>query len=74
MSDLEIPQFFEGPSLALWILAWIFLSVGLLFLIVLVVYTKYGRETSIRLSIIASIISAGFLGFSFHFFLLNFGL
>jgi len=65
---------FEVPSLTLWILAWIFLIVGLIAMIVLIVYTRYGREISIRLSLIAIIIAAAFLGFSIHFFLLNFGI
>lgn len=62
------------PSLALWILAWIFLFIGLASLIVLVIYTKYGREISIRLSLMSIIIAAIFLGFSLHFFLLNWGI
>ncbi|MHA2181738.1 MAG: hypothetical protein ACXAAH_09975 [Promethearchaeota archaeon] len=64
----------EFPSSTLWFLAWIFLFVGLIALIVLVVYTRYGREKSVRLSVITVIISATFLGFSIHFFLLNFGI
>ncbi|MFW9822299.1 MAG: hypothetical protein ACFFDB_02380 [Promethearchaeota archaeon] len=62
------------PSLTLWTLAWIFLFIGLIALIVLVVYTRYGREKSVRLSVISIIISAIFLGFSIHFFLLNYGI
>ncbi|MFX1315177.1 MAG: hypothetical protein ACFE9T_04890 [Promethearchaeota archaeon] len=62
------------PSLTLWVLAWIFLFIGLASLIILVIYTKYGREISIRLSLISVIIAAIFLGFSFHFFLLNWGI
>ena len=64
----------EFPSLTLWLLAWIFLIIGIIALVVLVVYTRYGREKSVRLSVINIIISATFLGFSIHFFLLNFGI
>ncbi|MFW9987162.1 MAG: hypothetical protein ACFFC3_00740 [Candidatus Odinarchaeota archaeon] len=62
------------PSLSLWVLAWIFLIIGLISLAILVLYTKYGREVSIRLSIISIVISSIFLGFAFHFFLLSEGL
>ena len=62
------------PSLTLWVLAWIFLFIGLAALTVLVIYTKYGREISIRLSLISIVFAAVFLGFSLHFFLLNWGI
>ncbi|MFX1366802.1 MAG: hypothetical protein ACFFCE_12640 [Promethearchaeota archaeon] len=62
------------PSLTLWVFAWIFLIIGLISLIILVIYTKYGREVSIRLSIISIVIMAIFLGFSFHFFLISWGI
>ncbi|MFW9895562.1 MAG: hypothetical protein ACFFD7_07150 [Candidatus Thorarchaeota archaeon] len=62
------------PSLTLWTFAWIFLFIGLIALTVLVLYTRYGREKSVRLSVISIIISAIFLGFSIHFFLLNYGI
>ncbi len=62
------------PSLSLWVLAWIFLIVGLIALVILIVYTKYGREKSVRLSIISILIMSIFLGFAFHFFLLNWGI
>ncbi len=65
---------FQVPSLTIWILAWIFLMIGLVALITLVVYTRYGREISIKLSIISIGISAVLLGFSFHFFLITFGI
>lgn len=65
---------FEVPSLTLWILAWIFLIVGLIAITILIVYTRYGREISIRLSLLAIIAAATFLGFAIHFFLLNFGI
>lgn len=65
---------FELPSLTVWVLAWILLSLGLVALIVLVLYTKYGREFSIKLSVISIIISSAFIGFSIHFFLLSFSL
>ena len=64
----------EFPSLTLWLLAWIFLFIGLISLVVLVIYTRYGREKSVQLSVISIIISATLLGFSIHFFLLNFGI
>lgn len=62
------------PSLTLWTLAWIFLIIGLVALTVLVTYTRYGREKSVRLSILSIIIASVFLGFSIHFFLLNWGI
>ncbi len=62
------------PSLSLWVLAWIFLIIGLIALAILIVYTKYGREKSVRLSIISILIVSIFLGFAFHFFLLNWGI
>jgi len=65
---------FQIPSLTIWILAWIFLIIGLFALTTLVVYTRYGRELSIKLSIISISISAVLLGFSFHFFLITFGI
>ena len=64
----------QVPSLPLWILSWIFLFTGIGLLIILILYTKYGRETSIRLSIIAIVMASVFLGFAFHFFLLNAGI
>jgi hypothetical protein len=71
--ERPIEELFEGPSLPLWIIAWVFLAVGLISLTVLIVYTKYGREISIRLSVITIVISSIFLGFAFHFFLLSAG-
>jgi len=65
---------FQGPSLGLWAFAWIFLIIGILLLGILIIYTKYGRELSIKLSILSIFIASTFLGFSFHFFLLHFGL
>ncbi|MFX0035273.1 MAG: hypothetical protein ACFE9I_06500 [Candidatus Hermodarchaeota archaeon] len=62
------------PSLSIWILAWIFLVIGLISLIVLVLYTKFGREVSVRLSVISIVITSIFLGFAFHFLLLSWGL
>ncbi len=62
------------PSLTIWALAWVFLIVGLISLIILVIYTKYGREISIKLSIISGVISAVFLAFAVHFLLLSWGL
>ena len=71
--EKPIEEFFEGPSLTLWILSWVFISIGLVALIVLIVYTKYGREISIRLTIIAIVVSSIFFGFAFHFLLLQAG-
>ncbi|TFG03140.1 MAG: hypothetical protein EU540_00275 [Promethearchaeota archaeon] len=71
--DRPPEEWYEGPSLLLWVLGWIFLFIGLTALIVLVLYTKYGREISIRLSIITIIVASIFLGFGFHFILINFG-
>jgi len=62
------------PSLSIWVFAWIFLVIGLVSLIILIIYTKYGREVSIRLSIISIVIAAIFLGFAFHFLLLSWGI
>jgi hypothetical protein len=64
----------QVPSLLLWVLAWIFLFIGLAALTILVVYTRYGREKSVRLSVISIITASVFLGFSIHFFLLNWGI
>lgn len=74
MNLLLLLQVFDGPSLTLWIFTWIFLSIGGIGLVVLVLYTKYGREISIKLMVISIAISSIFLGFAFHFFLLNFGI
>ena len=71
--EKPIEEFFEGPSLILWIISWVFISIGLVALTVLIVYTKYGREISIRLSIITVVVSSIFLGFAFHFLLLQAG-
>ena len=62
------------PSLTLWVLAWLFLFIGLVALTILVIYTIYGREKSVRLSVTSIIIASIFLGFSIHFFLLNWGI
>ncbi len=62
------------PSLTIWVLAWFFLIIGLISLTVLVLYTKYGREISIKLSILSGVISAIFLAFALHFLLLSWGL
>ncbi len=69
-----LEEAFQGPSLALWVFAWIFLIIGIIILFILIIYTKYGRETSIRLSVITISLVSFFLGFSFHFFLLHFGM
>ena len=71
--DRPPEEWYEGPSLLLWVLGWIFLFIGLTALIVLVLYTRYGREISIRLSIITIVVASIFLGFGFHFLLINFG-
>ncbi|NHJ20257.1 MAG: hypothetical protein EAX91_04875 [Candidatus Lokiarchaeota archaeon] len=65
---------FQVPSMTIWVLAWVFLVIGFFSLAILIIYTKYGRELSIRLSIISIIISAILLGFAFHFFLITFGI
>jgi hypothetical protein len=65
---------FQVPSMPIWILAWVFLCIGLLSLAILIVYTRYGRELSIKLSIISVSFAAVFLGFAFHFFLITFGI
>jgi hypothetical protein len=64
----------EVPSLTLWVLAWLFLVMGLIALTILVVYTRYGREKSVRLSVISIVIGSILLGFSIHFFLLTWGI
>jgi hypothetical protein len=58
----------------LLVFAWIFLILGLASLAILIIYTKYGREVSVRLSIFSVVIASIFLGFSLHFFLLIWGL
>lgn len=67
-------EWYEGASLPLWVFGWIFLSFGLVALAILIIYTKYGREISIKLSVITVTIASILLGFAFHFFLLNAGL
>ncbi len=62
------------PSLSLWVFAWLFLIIGLVSLTILILYTKYGREVSVRLSIISIVIASIFLGFALHFFLLSWGI
>jgi len=71
--ERPIEELFEGPSIVLWVLAWIFFGVGMVFLLILVLYTKYGREISIRLSLITIVAGSLFLAFSIHFFLLQAG-
>ncbi|MEJ2294195.1 MAG: hypothetical protein P8Y23_05445 [Candidatus Lokiarchaeota archaeon] len=65
---------FGVPSLSLWILAWVFLIIGIITLAILIIYTRYGREVSIKLSVISIAIASILLGFAIHFFLLNFGI
>ena len=43
---------FTGPNLILYVFAWIFLSLGIVALTILILYTKYGREISIKLSVL----------------------
>jgi len=64
---------FQVPSMTIWVLAWVFILIGFFSLAILIVYTRYGRELSIKLSIISISIAAIFLGFGFHFFLITFG-
>jgi len=71
--EKPIEELFEGPSIVLWVLAWVFFGIGMVSLLILVLYTKYGREISIRLSVITIFVGSIFLGFSFHFFLLQAG-
>ena len=65
---------FEVSSLSLWILAWVFLIIGIITLVILIIYTRYGREVSIKLSVISIAVTSILLGFAIHFFLLNFGI
>ena len=65
---------FEIPSITLWVLAWIFLLVGIFSVVVLILYTKYGRELSMKLTILSIVFSAVFLGFATHFFLTTIGI
>ena len=71
--DIHPEEWYEGPSLLLWVLGWIFISIGLTSIIILIIYTKYGREVSIKLSVITILLGSIFLGFGLHFILLNFG-
>ncbi len=71
--ERPIEELFEGPSIVLWVLAWVFFGIGMVSLLILVLYTKYGREISIRLSVITILLGSIFLGFSIHFFLLQAG-
>jgi len=65
---------FQVPSIPIWILAWIFLVIGILAIVILILYTKYGRDLSIKLALLSIIFAAVFLGFSIHFFLISFGI
>ena len=69
-----IEELFEGPSIVLWVLAWVFFGIGMVSLLILVLYTKYGREISIKLSVITILFGSIFLGFSIHFFMLQAGI
>ena len=71
--ERPIEELFEGPSIVLWVLAWIFFGIGLVSLLILVLYSKYGREISIKLSVITILTGSIFLGFSIHFFMLQAG-
>ncbi|MFW9952277.1 MAG: hypothetical protein ACFFKA_19325 [Candidatus Thorarchaeota archaeon] len=71
--ELTLLQF-EIPSLSVWSLAWIFLIIGLLSLVVLIIYSRFGREISIKLSVISISVTAICLGFAIHFFLISFGI
>ncbi|TFG00420.1 MAG: hypothetical protein EU541_02285 [Promethearchaeota archaeon] len=62
---------YEIPSIPLWVLAWLFLVIGIISLLILLVYTRYGRDFSLKLSILTIVLSSVLLGFSIHFFLLN---
>ncbi|MBD3352269.1 MAG: hypothetical protein GF364_12350 [Candidatus Lokiarchaeota archaeon] len=53
----------------LW-LAWILVIVGIIAVVALVVYTEFGRDPSIPLSILLIIIASVALGFSIHLFLI----
>jgi hypothetical protein len=65
---------FQVPSIPIWSLAWTFLVIGILAIVILILYTKYGRELSIKLTLLSIIFAAVFLGFSIHFFLISFGI
>ncbi|MBY9007153.1 MAG: hypothetical protein KGD63_10380 [Candidatus Lokiarchaeota archaeon] len=55
-------------------LAWLFVIFGMIVFVILLIYAKYGRELSIKYSLIFIITAAVLLGFSIHFFLLSFGI
>jgi hypothetical protein len=61
------------PSITIWVLAWIFLIIGIIALVVFILYTKYGRELSIKLTVISIALTSVSLGFAIHFFLLTAG-
>jgi hypothetical protein len=65
---------FEIPSITLWVLAWIFLLIGIFSVVLLILYTKYGRELSMKFTMISIVFSSVFLGFATHFFLTSFGM
>ncbi|MBD3200585.1 MAG: hypothetical protein GF316_11265 [Candidatus Lokiarchaeota archaeon] len=46
---------------------------GMIALLSLLLYAKYGRELSLKFSIITILIASALLGFAIHFFLLSFG-
>ncbi len=68
-----IEELFEGPSIVLWVLAWVFFGIGMVSFLILVLYTKYGREISIKLTVITILFGSIFLGFSIHFLMLQAG-
>ncbi|MCJ7649140.1 MAG: hypothetical protein MUP85_11050 [Candidatus Lokiarchaeota archaeon] len=73
LSLMQINEF-EIPSITLWVLAWIFLLIGIFSVVVLILYTKYGRELSMKLTILSIVFSSVFLGFATHFFLTSIGI
>jgi len=63
----------EIVIIELYIWAWILVIIGIGFLCVLILYTKYSTEVSMKLYIITIVFSSISLGFGVHLFLTNLG-
>jgi len=73
LSLMQINEF-EIPSITLWTLAWIFLLIGIFSVVLLIIYTNYGRELSMKITIVSIMFASVFLGFATHFFLTSIGI
>ncbi len=60
--------------LHIYVWAWILTAIGIGFLSVLILYTKYSSDISVRLYAITIVVAAICLGFAIHLFLSNAGI